>query len=90
MKKTLPPDRSQLPFDRFMDIIDHVTDLVFLLQNYPDPVQNNKAKPFVAYIVSSIRMFTDHNYGDADFKKWLANYTAFTNSHAVISPLHCI
>ena len=86
MKKEPPPDRSQLPFDRFMVVINYVSDLVLQLQKHPNPLQSRKATELVEFISNSMCMFTEHEKaGSLEFKKWLAGYIKFTNSHPGVS-----
>ena len=91
MKMETPPTTSQLPFDSFMDVINHVTDLVFQLQKQPDPLQKKKANKFVLFLTNTIQMFTEHDKETSpEFKKWLADYIKFTNSHpGLLTILHC-
>ena len=79
-------------FDGFMDVVNHITDLVFQLQKHPDPLQNDKARKFVAFIVRNIEMFTELGKEPSPaFRKWLADYIKFTNSHpGVCTVLHNI
>ena len=85
------PDRSQLPFDGFLEVINYVTDLVFQLQKHPDPLKKKNANYFVAFIADSIRMFVENDKETSPgFKKWLADYIKFTNSHpGLLTILHC-
>ena len=84
------PHRTQLLFDGFMDVVNHITDLVFQLQKHPDPLQNDKARKFVAFIVRNIKMFAELGKETSPaFRKWLADYIKFTNSHpGVYTVLH--
>ena len=90
--ETREPNTLQLPFDSFMDVINFVTDLVFLLQQHPDPLQKKKANKFVLCISNSIMMYTEHDKETSpEFKKWLSRYIQFTNSHpGVYTVLHAI
>ena len=91
MKMETPPTTSQLPFDSFMDVINHVTDLVFQLQKQPDPLQKKKADKCVLFLTNTIKMFTENDKETSPvFKKWLADYIKFTNSHpGLLTILHC-
>ena len=91
MKMETPPTTSQLPFDSFMDVINHVTDLVFKLQKQPDPLQKKKADKCVLFLTNTIKMFTENDKETSPvFKKWLADYIKFTNSHpGLLTILHC-
>ena len=90
MKKEPPPDRSQLPFDSFMDVINSVSELLFKLQKYREFVRKQMALKFVGFIEDSIRMFTENDQeGSPEFKKWFAGYIKFINSHpGVTTALH--
>ena len=89
-KKESPPDRSQLPFDSIMDAINYATDLVFKLQKHPDPLQKKKAMKIIVFMEDSVVMFTEHDKQTSEeFRKWLAIYIKFTNSHpGVFTVLH--
>ena len=73
-----------------MDVVNHITDLVFQLQKHPDPLQNDKARKFVAFIVRNIKMFAELGKETSPaLRKWLADYIKFTNSHpGVYTVLH--
>ena len=90
LKKNPPPDRSQLPFEGFMAVINYITDLHIKLQEHPDPVQNEKSEFFVDFIADGIWMFIYHDKETTpEFQKWIARYIKFTNSHpGVYTVLH--
>ena len=78
MKMETPPTTSQLPFDSFMDVINHVTDLVFKLQKQPDPLQKKKADKCVLFLTNTIKMFTERlSLGCFIWQKFLKLQAAF-------------
>ena len=90
MQKEVPPNSSQLPFDSFTDAINYVSALVMKLQKNGDVEQRDKAQYLVLFITDVIRMFTENGQEtNPEFKKWLAGYIQFTNSHpGVFTVLH--
>ena len=72
---------SSRPFDSFVDVINYVSDFMFLLQKHTAIEQYHKPFQFVAFIFHLILMITEHDMQTSpEFKKCLVGYIKFTNS----------
>ena len=81
-----PTDRSHMPLDSFMEVINYLSGLVFQLQKHPDPLQSRKANNFVRFMTDFIGIFVENDKQTCEeFQKWLSGYIKFTNSHPGVS-----